>query len=129
VIELAFIGALQASADPCAQVLTVPQGEDSLTLTGVVGRDLRHNYLWISDFGCGADRQILLVFRYSDIRAEADGLRAIEAIEKMEMEAIRQGRLVVPDTGLRVRAVGQVSQDSILRQLNVERLELLEDAQ
>ena len=100
----------------------------SVTLTGFVGRDLRHNYLWISDFGCGAEQQILLFFR-DDVKATPEGRRAIEAIDSTDIEAIREGRLHVPNTGLRVRAVGHVARNSTLRQLNLESLELLESPQ
>lgn len=128
-IGFVVLAALQASQPSCEQVLGTPSDQTPITLTGVVGRDLTHNYLWISDFGCGAEKQILLFFRYEDIGATPQGRLATDAIDRADMDAIRQGRMHVPNTGLKVRAVGRVAQNSPVRQLNVERLELLEGGQ
>lgn len=128
-IELALMATLLASYDTCERVLTPPPGQDAITLTGNVGRDLRENRIWLRDFGCGADKSILLAFSYAEIEAEPGGLRAIEALKQLELDALQQGELHVPDTGLRFRAVGRVESDSILRVLDVEQLQLLEAGQ
>ena len=128
-MALVLAAALQSHSPSCEQLLVALGEQDLITLTGFVGRDFRHNELWISDFGCGEDRHILLYFRYDDVRDTPEGRRAIEAIEDAEMAAIREGRLHVPNTGLKVRVIGRVAQNSTLHPLNVESLELVEGSQ
>lgn len=113
------------SGDICA-ALAAREPMNNVVVVGAIGKERRHNWTWVSGFGCG-DRTLHLGMPDANVRESKGGRELLERLEHVETEMVNQSDFGPRhDTGIRVRLSGNLTWDGLMPILQISEIDVLE---